>query len=232
MNIFEVTQEFLDEKGFLFLDIEVVDYFKEQLKNGIYIDSGFCGEFTLNNCIAIIDGMKFETGKEAYNYFKNNKDYTLLEKNITWNTSDNFIKKIYVYRNISINIKSLYDIKRNINKIIGIKDNIFNEGLLMDINILFYLIKRPNSISYKKMAERYMHEERISKKNLEIELNRQKEKNKELRVKNQELKEENRILKEKVKKGEKINNILYNKSKKLINSLNLVSSELENLING
>ena len=230
MTIFDVDERFLQEKGFYFITIDVIEYFKQQLKNGKYIDNGFCGTFMVRQGHVCIDGIEFENGNKAYIYFLDSNDYSVKEEIVKWNGCENR-KKVHVYRNkYSFDVNNFYDIVRSKRKILGVENICFDECVLMDIDALFRMLKN-EKFSYDreiKCTIKYFTEKI---KELELQIKIEHEKNAKLSNRNSEIIGENKILKDKIKKIEKSGNILNPKTKNLFKHLVSVTNELEKVIN-
>lgn len=226
MEIFDVDEKFLKENGFLFLNIEIIDYFKEQIANGKYIDNGFCDYFYVGNCNTVqIDGLEFENGNIAYIYFLDSQYYTVKEEVILFNGCEKK-KKVYVYKNKEIfDVKNFYDIVMHVKQISGVSNICFDETIVMDIKALYRILKGKSSYTWNmKLFVRKLMDKN---KKLEIEISEQKNKNSILRNKNKKINDENKELKEKIKRIENKENILDNKTKKLFETLISITNELE-----
>lgn len=225
MTIFDVDERFLQEKGFYFISIDIIEYFKEQLKNGKYIDNGFCGTFMLSESYVRIDGIEFENGNKAYIYFLDSNDYSVKEEIVKWNGWENR-KKVYVYRNKYLfDVKNFYDIVRSSKKIIGVGDILFDYCILMDMVALNRLIKEEN-YQYSNIVKYNLISLNKRNNELELEIDSLNKIIKDLKNKNAKINKENKELKGKIKKNEELGNILTPKTKKLFHNLVSVINEL------
>ena len=230
LEIFNVNEEFLKEKGFLFINIEIIEYFKEQITNGKYIDNGFCDWFYLDTYHKIkIDNLEFKDGNTAYNYFLHSEYYTVKEEIILYNGCQRR-KKVEVYRNKELfDINNFYDIVMHIKQISGVNKICFDDLIVLDVKSLNGILKGKDSYTWR--IKSFIRKLNDNNKKLEQEISEQKNKNSILRNKNKKLHDENKELKERIKHIENKENILDKKSKKLLETLISITNELEKNIN-
>lgn len=224
MDIFDVDERYLKDNGFLFLTIEIVDYLKKQIKNGVYIDNGLVGHFYKEDGSPMcIDGLDFRNGYIAYLNFREDEEYNIKEETRYWNCDkENTRTIVYVYRNKKLfEVDKLYDISNRARRIAGVGDVCFDENIVTDIRILNKMLSRwkYTRVSYGDEMRRAINELRAENKRLETENIKRKEKNCELIKTNKTIKDENREIKRRIANIESKGTVLDKNTKKILECL-------------
>ena len=217
MNIFEVTQEFLDEKGFLFLNMEIVSFLQEQVKNGIYYEYEYLSTHSSQCGFVEIDGLKFKGFNDAREYFSQKEEYFILNFNEG--------RFFHIYKNHkSFEIRDFKDIVNNLKEIERIGTLRATEWIKDDIRILGHFLKYPNA-NYRKSIVKVLPKYEHSLVNARKMLEKSNEQKRKLREKNVELLEENKTLKNKIKELESKQGDI-DKTKKKLKELQKILSDI------